>query len=363
LPAVTFYSMFVYVEKTVCCILICFFFFPDLYGQSNSSSLKFEATSRDLGIIKEADGSVFQPFPFVNSSSGPVKFGRVSPSCSCVNAIFTGESFESGEMGEVIIRFNPAGEKGQVFRYADIYSSEGTFLAKLSITANVIPEESTVDEPFRFKITDNVYATSDQVNVGYIPIGGSASKVISVINTSSESVKIQARPRSAPSFLTTNHPESIAPGKTATIEIAFEIPEDPDSYGIKKGFVDFLVNGVRTPFELYASCICTDRFSENGTEIPDMVVSPSLVSLKRKFLARSYSGHYTITNRGCADLHIRAVETEAGINTTLNNGDVIHPGERMKIKAESLKNAFSVFLITNDPARPVKEIRFNYENN
>jgi hypothetical protein len=355
--------MFVYVEKTVCCILVCIFFFPDLYGQSNSSSLRFEAISQDLGIIKEADGSVFQTFTFVNSSSGPVKFGRVSPSCRCVNVIFTSESFESGEMGEVIISFNPAGEKGKVYRYADIYSSEGTFLAKLSITANVIPEEQTIDEQYKFRITDHVYANSDQVNMGYIPIGGSASKMISVINFSSESIKIQARPRQASSFLTTSHPVFITPGQEATIEIAFEIPEDPNSYGIKNEIVNILVNSVRTPFELSASCICTDRFIDDGSVIPNMVVSPSLVSLKRKLLTRSYEGHFTITNRGCADLHIRAVETQANINTTIHKGDVIRPGEKIKIRAESTKKTFNVFLTTNDPARPVKEIRFNYEEN
>ena len=87
------------------------------------------------------------------------------------------------------------------------------------------------------------------------------------------------------------------------------------------------------------------------------------VLLKRKLLTRNFEGHSVIANRGSADLHIRAVETDAGIQTNINKGDVIRPGERMRIKAGSLKKAFSVFLITNDPARPVKEIRFNYKDN
>lgn len=355
--------MFVYVDKTVYCILACLFFFPDLYGQSNSSSLRFDAISRDLGSIKEADGSVFQTFTFVNTSAGQLTFGRNSPSCSCVNAIFTRESFGRGEMGEIIIRFNPTGEAGKVYRYVDIYSSEGNFLVKLSITANVIPEERSVDEQFKFRITDNVYATSDHLNLGYTPLGGSVSKKISVINTSSGSVKVIARPRAASSFLSTDHSGSIAPGETVNIEFTYEIPEDPDNYGIKKDIVDILVDGVRTPFAVNTSCICTDHIRDRGSVVPDLVVSPSLVSLKRKLLTRSFEGHFTIGNRGSADLHVRAVETEAGIQININKGNVIHPGESKEIKAGSLKNAFSVFLITNDPARPVKEIRFNYKDN
>jgi transcription elongation GreA/GreB family factor len=69
-----------------------------------------------------------------------------------------------------------------------------------------------------------------------------------------------------------------------------------------------------------------------------------------------------IENRGSANLEIRAVEKESGININIQKGDVIRPGEKIKIRAESTKKTFNVFLITNDPARPFKEIRFNYED-
>lgn len=359
----TFYPMFVYVYKILYCLLINLFLCAALPAQIVPHPLDFKIVTWDFGKIREADGSVFHSFPFVNSSSGPVTIGRVSPSCRCVNAIATQESFENGEMGEMTVRFNPAGETGQVHRYVDIYSSEGIFLVKLSITAHVIPEERSVGEQFGFRITDNVYATSNHVNMGYIPLGGSVSKTISVINTSSESVKVIARPRAASSFLSTDHSGSVAPGETLNIEFTYEIPDDPDSYGIKKDTVDILADGVRTPFAVNISCICTDHFRDRGSVVPDLTVSPSLVLLKRKLLTRNFEGHSVIANRGSADLHIRAVETDAGIQTNINKGDVIRPGERMRIKAGSLKKAFSVFLITNDPVRPVKEIRFNYKDN
>lgn len=363
MPAVPFYSMFVYVDKTVYCILACLFFFPDLYGQSNSSSLRFEAISQDLGTIREADGSVFQTFMFVNTSSDPLRFGRNSPSCSCIKALFTQETYESHEAGEIIIRFNPAGEKGKVYRYVDIYSHEGKFLVKLSITADVIPNERNSEEQFRYRITDNLLATSDKIKMGYIPIGGTASKNIFLLNNSSDTVQIIARPCRTTSIVTIKHPCTIAPGEIADIEIAFRIPDNPYSYGIKKEVIEILVNGVRSPFQLSASCICTDRFDKNESAIPDMVVSPSLATLKKRVLKRNFEGHFTIENRGSVNLLIRAVEKESDININIRKGDVIRPGEKIKIRAESTKKTFNVFLTTNDPARPVKEIRFNYEEN
>lgn len=363
MSAVPFYPMFVYVEKTVYCILACLFFLPDLYGQSNSSSLRFEAISRDLGTIREADGSVFQTFTFVNTSSAQLKFGRIAPSCNCVNAIFTNNSFENGELGEIIIRFNPAGERGKVYRYVDIYSHEGKFLVKLSITADVIPNERNFEEHFRYRITDNLLASSDKINMGYIPLGETASKKLFLLNNSSDPVQIIVRPCKTSSIVTIKHPNAIAPGEIADIEIAFRIPDDPDSYGMKKEVIEILANGIRSPFQLSASCICTDRFDKNESAIPDMVVSPSLASLKKRILKRKYEGHFMIENRGSANLEIRAVEKESGININIQKGDVIRPGEKIKIRAESTKKTFSVYLITNDPARPFKEIRFNYEDN
>ena len=94
-----------------------------------------------------------------------------------------------------------------------------------------------------------------------------------------------------------------------------------------------------------------------------MVVSPSLATLKKRILKRNFEGHFTIENRGSANLLILAVEKESGININIRKGDVIRPGEQITIRAESTKKTFNVFLITNDPARPVKEIRFNYEEN
>lgn len=268
-----------------------------------------------------------------------------------------------GEVGEIIIRFNPAGEKGKVYRYVDIYSHEGEFLVKLSITADVIPNERNSEEQFRHRITDNLLATSDKINMGYIPLGGTASKNIFLLNNSSDPVQIIARPCKTSSIVTIKHPCTIAPGEIAGIEIAFRIPDDPDSYGIKKEVIEILVNGVRSPFQLYASCICTDRFDKNESAIPDMVVSPSLATLKKRILKRNFEGHFTIENRGSANLLILAVEKESGININIRKGDVIRPGEQITIRAESTKKTFNVFLITNDPARPVKEIRFNYEEN
>lgn len=357
------YTMFVYVYKAVYSLLVYLLLCPALFGQSVSSSLRFDTESWDFGRIMESGGSVFHTFNFVNTSSKTLQFGRVSPSCSCVSAIFTQDSFASNEMGEIIVRFNPAGALGKVSRYVDLYAANGTHLVSLSLTADVISERQNIAQPFLYKISNQVSADRDQINIGYIPLGGYASESISLMNTSSKTVELLVRPRDKSSFLTVHYPAAIAPGKTALVEITFSIPDSPDSYGVKKRLIDFWVNGVPCSFELSTSFICVDRFNEFSTLSPDMIVSSSLVALKKNLINRRFDGHFTIENRGSSDLHIRAVETDPATSVNIYQGDVLHPGESRKVRAKSSLDHFGLFLITDDPSRLLKEIRFKYEDN
>ena len=337
---------------------------PLLFGHDKgiSSPLRFDSVSSDLGSIKESDGTVFHTFHFVNTSSRTLKFGRIAPSCSCINALFTADSYESGETGEIIIGFNPAGTMGKVYRYVDIYEFEGALLVSLSLTADVIPEVRSRDEQFRYRITDHVYATTDKINMGYITIGGHATQSLSVINTSSDTVALHLNPIEQSFHAVFDCPPSLAPGTTAMIGIDFSIPDSPDAYGIKKDIVEIWVDGARNSFTLSTSFIGIDHFNASCRETPDMVISPSMVALDKNMITRHFEGSFIILNRGNADLHIRSVETESSACANINNGKVIPPGQRKKIKAKSRAAQFSVFLVTNDPARPMREIQFNYND-
>jgi len=352
------------VYRIIYCLLFLLYICPPLSGQAKDvyCPLSFDSITMDLGSIQEADGTVFHTFRFVNTSSRTIKFGRIAPSCRCLNTIFSQDSFESGESGEIIIGFNPAGMTGKVYRYVDIYEYEKALLVRLSLTADVIPEVRSRDEQFRYRITDHVYATTDKINMGYITIGGHATQSLSVINTSSDTVALHLNPIEQSFHAVFDCPPSLAPGTTAMIGIDFSIPDSPDAYGIKKDIVEIWVDGARNSFTLSTSFIGIDHFNASCRETPDMVISPSMVALDRNMITRRFEGSFIILNRGNADLHIRSVETESSACANINNRKVIPPGQRKKIKAKSRAAQFSVFLVTNDPARPMREIQFNYND-
>jgi hypothetical protein len=213
--------MFVYVYKAVYSLLVYLLLCPALFGQSVSSSLRFDTESWDFGRIKESGGSVFHTFNFVNTSSKTLQFGRVSPSCSCVSAIFTQDSFESHEMGEIIVRFNPAGALGKVSRYVDLYAADGTHLVSLSLTADVISERQNIAQPFLYKISNQVSADRDQINIGYIPLGGYASESVSYKHIF-KTVKLLVRPRDQSSFLIVTTLLRLLPEKQHLLKSLFQ---------------------------------------------------------------------------------------------------------------------------------------------
>jgi len=352
------------VYRIIYCLLFLLYICPPLSGQAKDvyCPLSFDSITMDLGSIQEADGTVFHTFRFVNTSSRTIKFGRIAPSCRCLNTIFSQDSFESGESGEIIIGFNPAGMTGKVYRYVDIYEYEKALLVRLSLTADVIPEAQRQDEAFSYRITDHVYATADKLNMGYVPIGGKATGRISVINTSSETVALHICQPEKSYHADFDCPSSLAPGQKASIEISFSIPETSESYGIKKDIVEIWVDRARNSYRLSTSFIGIDHFGKAVHEKPEVMISPSLVALKRNMITRRFEGSFMILNRGNANLHIRSVDTETPANINIGKGDVIPPGQKKKIKAGSLTDQFSVFLITDDPVRPVREIRFQHNH-
>lgn len=342
--------------KCVYSLLLALFALP-LFGQ-NSTMLQFDVLTWDFGSIKEIDGSVFHTFHYINTSSKALNIGYVSPSCDCISAINPPKTIESGEMGELVLRLNPAGYSGPVHRYIDLFLNDGTLLARLNLKADVQAEERSLSEQYPYILTDLVWANAKLINIGYIPLGSSVTRTFSLINTSDKAVNLQIKPRTVPSYITCNHPPIIEPGKTVNIEVCITIPDKPESYGVKNQIIEISIDAKSPPFEFTSSFICIDRLDKSATKKPSLFLSTSLVTLKKALFSSLFEGRVTIENKGNSDLHIRAVETEAEAQINLQQGEVLHPGESKNIKVTSDVNKFSVYLICDDPLRPMKEIRF-----
>lgn len=297
-----------------------------------SGVLHFEVLNWDFGTIDEKDGSVWHTFACANVSNKPVVITQVSTSCRCVSADYPRGTIDPGEVFEFKAKLDPAGLGGPVSRSLTVHA--GGEHTTITLKADVVP--SGDGEFCRFRMCPELRAEAREVRFGYVPRGRSETRLLRVKNVSSKPVDLHKVLAPASASLDVNCPATLGPGEEADVALTFFAAADAP-YG-----------RVRMPLlELEASAIVTDDFSAGG-KAPRMRLYPS------EFRLRRGKGSVTIYNDGDADLVIHAVE--AGCPTDVNAGDVVPPGKERKIKVRTDAPG-AVFLVTNDPQRPYREIR------
>ena len=121
--------------------------------------------------------------------------------------------------------------------------------------------------------------------------------------------------------------------------------------------VTLLLNGRPCNRQLELSCIGVEDFEGRKGPAPAMQVYPSRLEMKKSLLGRGRSGTLEIRNAGTSDLVIRKAELPSGASCDLPDGTVVKPGASRKVTVRSDSDDLSLGLVTNDPARPYKEIR------
>ncbi len=326
------------------------------FSQEGPSPLVFEAYGCDFGEVEEAGGTLFQTFHFINGSSDPVRILRVAASCSCVSVSYPQALLEGGEAGEISVAFNPARTAGDVFRNVDIILSGGLPGVSLTLKAHVIPSEYDIEDVYSVSLPDGVRLTTLSQRFGYIAAGKIAERRIDVINSSSSPVTLGTEMASEAGFLAVACPERLGQGEAGSLILRYTLPDRMSGYGMHEDSVTLLVNGRPCNRPLTVSCIGIEEIDNKGNA-PSLQVYPSRLEMKRKLLGKGYSGYFEIRNNGKSDLRIRKVDIQDGAAADLPDGAVLKPGARRKVSVRSASPELRLGLVTNDPARPYKEMR------
>ena len=110
-------------------------------AQQNDASFALEGEAvHDFGDVKEADGPVTHTFTVKNEGDAPLVISRVVPSCGCTTPNWTKEPIASGETGEIIVTYDPAGRPGPINKTVSVYSNGKAGSVVLTIKGNVIPK-------------------------------------------------------------------------------------------------------------------------------------------------------------------------------------------------------------------------------
>lgn len=343
-----------------------------------SASPDFDHYAWNFGEIREAEGTVSHVFTLKNDGSGPLYVGRAIPSCSCITAVLPQEAILPGKTGELIVSFSPSGAVGDTFRSLEITDSEGRLLGTLSIEADVIPIDRSIQERYFYTLGDMLYANLSTVPFGYIFPGDTLTKTVFLANASPEAISIETSlpphlsPHEAPSqppfpIVQVGAPTSIAPGEELPLTLTYALPAESQWIGTLNDTLRLSINGKPALLPITTSAIVLQRLTDSPTP-PALRTYPSsgkLTSKRNPGTAAteesdSYEASIEVHNDGQSPLQILKVETPDGL-TAIVDQETIAPGEQTLLRV-SCKQArkFRIRLFTNDPKRRYRDIDITY---
>jgi len=343
---------------------------PVLLSQEGPAA--FDSREWDFGAIREADGVVTHAFTVFNGDSRPLRLTRAIPGCSCISASVPSEAIAPGQSAVVEVRFTPAGASGLVERNVEIQAAGGRSLGLLSIRADVLPADRSIQERYPVVLAEGLYASRSDVRFGYLERGRSSGKVVFIANASARPMRLRAEGLAGTRFRAV-FPETLAPGEEARLELWCDAPADPAYFATLRASLRLTPDGLPALRELPVSGLCL-------TQAPESPDAPRLrnatVELRRGLLARTPRGTLELFNDGASDLVIHAIELPDGYSHSGLDPESLRiaPGKSLKVTltarhSPAPTNRHSpaptgesprLTVFSNDPLRPAKEISINF---
>lgn len=98
-------------------LLLAIVGFTAATAADNGAQIAFASDTYDLGTIHASKGSVTATYNFTNTGSEPLVIVSVSNGgCGCTRPDYPKQPIAPGKSGKIVIRFNPAGRKGEFRR-------------------------------------------------------------------------------------------------------------------------------------------------------------------------------------------------------------------------------------------------------
>ncbi|MBO7372503.1 MAG: DUF1573 domain-containing protein, partial [Bacteroidales bacterium] len=196
---------------------------------------------------------------------------------------------------------------------------------------------------------------------GYAAQGRSQSQSITLYNSGDKTVLLKAE--SSNPHLSVKCPYSLKPGTADAVTVTYDIPIGASNYGVTDDVITLYVDGVKAERPIRLSAIMVDDLDRNDKNAPSLRVDPSYITVKDIRKGKTVRRQFTVYNDGRKDLVIRHVKASPNISTPLKAGTSIPAGRSITVdvrvtapKVTTSSTQESVYIITNDPLRPQKEI-------
>lgn len=338
-------------------------------GHAHKPALKFESDTWNFGIVKEADGPVSHTFTFTNTFSGPIIIERVTTDCGCTAPRYSSEPVRPGRTGTIEIVFDPTNYRGEFTKTASVFCNNGRSRNDLTLTGRVIERERSAEELYPYLLAEGVRADNLRLAFDYMNNDDAKSMVINFINTSDKKVSLSVRSIDGSGYLTAYVPPYLSPGERGTGTFTYDLSATPQPvYGMISDIVSFAVNGRVPEMTVSAHAVAVEDFSGMDPRyIPSCYINPVFHNFGKIGTRETVSREIVISNTGTGPLIIRSVTPRANTQSDLAAGTEIAPGKShrftvsMKLQGGGGVKTGGITLVTNDPDRPLRDIRLAAE--
>ncbi len=353
-------------------LVLMIFFLPSLScgGQEKVSYLVFEdGLSYDFGKAREEGAELVHSYRFTNTGKDTVTITNINVYCKCTRAAASARTFLPGEQGEIRVAFSPYGYPGKISKSVRVTTKpKSDFL--LTFTADIIPRQKPVEEEYPVLLQSGLRLDRTDFKFGRITAGQSKSMSVRCLNTTAVPLILHiegsgVRTGSPSCAFRVWHPGIIPPGEKAEIIMTYLPEHSLENAGFYKDCFSVKVQGYPDITVISAEIAVTENFEgKAGEPVPAVSISNSYLNLDEiPAGSPDRTVSYTIRNIGKAPLVIRDVGCPEGLDCTLTKGLSLDPGQTNRFSVivrfgnfPSGKFFQTVRIMTNDPARPVKDL-------
>ena len=332
-----------------------------------TAKLVFDSYTYDFGTIREVDGDVTHTFRFTNEGKLPLVITSVGVSCGCTYPQFSKEPLMPGQSSEMKITFDPTNRPGKFEKIISVASNDPRGSARLTITGTVEGRPRTIQDDYPYSVANGLRIVDRNLVLGTMPRGKTTVESVGIANGGKQPVQIGIDGSSLPAWLTVKPAKTtLAPGERSEIQLTF-VASKADLWGKFQPQFGLIVNGQKQPDPVKMSVIFVEDFSTVSRTALKMAPRADYSSFFYHFSdqaqGKTLTREFQITNGGQSDLIIRHIgPTSSRIKAKIDK-TVIRPGDTATLtvtldsKGVTGRLGEGVTIVTNDPARPARDIR------
>ena len=358
--------------KHIFLALLPLIFCNTIFAQEESkSALTFENTTFDFGHIDEDGGAVSCIFTGVNTSNLTIEIEKISTTCGCTTAEYDSKSIPAGGEFSFKVIFNPLNRPGRIDKQIFVLVSDSPNEIRLNIIGYVNARERTIEELYPFDMGGGLRLKSNFHAFGYLEHGKELTEHIGYVNNSDKAITLSIEHTTTSGLLDISYPARIEAGAKGDITLRYAVGDQSNIYGTLRDIMQLKVNGTPATYPLSSQVIVVDNFDNmDDISAPILVISKNIIKFGEVNCAYDVvEQRITLKNDGASPLIVRAIESSsAAVESPTEHNFVIDIGATREVvvrldatRIEDIDNPFTarLYIITNDPIRPMQSVRIN----